>query len=244
MPSTHYTILPPSVPEDWTSLAGLATLKSLVTSSLPFKPRDFQLYDSACILNGQDLFCISATGNGKSALIYIPALVRPHTITVVVEPTNFLEEAMAENLRAKGLMSVVINRDTLLKATLEGQDLWQEARACKYQIIALSPELLRSPEFSVMISTPYFRALWRVLAIDEAHLTDKWGADFRPLYEDIWSIRPCGPEHLTVVALSASVEPEGQTRHILQHLGFTEGTYHMDQRDCEHRNMDLVFRTV
>lgn len=76
---------------DWRTPEGLERIKTTVSPSLPCLPHQFQLYDSACILNGQDVFCITATGDGKSALIYIPALVRPEMITVVVEPTNALE---------------------------------------------------------------------------------------------------------------------------------------------------------
>jgi hypothetical protein len=59
---------------DWTSQEGLNKLKSIVGPSLKYDLRDFQLYDSGCILNRMDIFCISATGDGKLALIYIPAL--------------------------------------------------------------------------------------------------------------------------------------------------------------------------
>ena len=68
-----------------------------------------------------------------------------------------------------------------------------------------------------------------MLVVDEAHLTDEWGAEFHPLYKDIWSLRSRGPEHLTVVALSASVEPGSQYHRILMHLGFEEGAYHVDK---------------
>ena len=77
----------------WTPDEGLAQLNNLVTPFLPFAPQLFQLYDSACILTGWDVFCISTMGDGKSALIYIPTLVRPEMITVVIEPTNFLESS-------------------------------------------------------------------------------------------------------------------------------------------------------
>ena len=79
---------------DWTSPEGLERIRTIVRPYLGYDPKDFQLYDSACILNGQDVFCITATGDGKSALIYIPALVKRETVTVVVEPTNFLESDM------------------------------------------------------------------------------------------------------------------------------------------------------
>lgn len=76
---------------DWTTPQGLEQLRAIARPSLRYEPRDFQVLDSARILNGQDVFCITATGDGKSGLIYLPALARKEMITVVVEPTNYLE---------------------------------------------------------------------------------------------------------------------------------------------------------
>lgn len=79
---------------DWTSPEGLTTLRRIVEPSLPFTADDYQIYDSACILNGRDVACFTATGSGKTALIYIAALVDKDMISVVVEPTNLLEDDM------------------------------------------------------------------------------------------------------------------------------------------------------
>lgn len=43
------------------------------------------------MLNGQDVFCVSATGSGKSALLYLASIAGEGTIiTLAVSPTNFL----------------------------------------------------------------------------------------------------------------------------------------------------------
>ncbi|THH15434.1 hypothetical protein EW146_g5036 [Bondarzewia mesenterica] len=243
-PPTHSTMTPTLQSFEWKSPQGLIKLRNLVLPSLPYEPRDFQLYDSACILDGQDVICISATGDGKSALIYIPAMARKQMVTVVIEPTNFLENDMASSLISKGLTAVVINADTLAFASLHGCDLWEEARGCRFQVMTISPEYLRSPEFNGLVQDRVFRARWHVLIVDEAHLADEWGADFRPLYKDIWTLRSRGPDHLTVVALSATIEPGAQTDRVLRHLGFRKGAYHLDRRNCERRNVDFVFRDV
>jgi len=69
--------------------------------------------------------CISATGDGKSALIYIPALACKDIVTVVVEPTNYLGFDMASNISEKGVTSVVLNADTLRAAAQAGRNLFQ-----------------------------------------------------------------------------------------------------------------------
>lgn len=73
---------------------GLEKLQNLVATILPFELQDFQLLDCAYVLKGVDVFVISATGSGKSALIYVPAIARREMITVVIEPTNFLQNNM------------------------------------------------------------------------------------------------------------------------------------------------------
>ncbi|TFY62997.1 hypothetical protein EVJ58_g3507 [Rhodofomes roseus] len=243
------TVSSPSMSElpddyNWTSAEGLLRLGSLLRPLLPFEPRAFQLYESACILNGIDVVCITATGDGKTALIYIPAMVREDSITVVVEPTNYLESDVAAKLVEKGVSSVVINRDTLGDASRDGRDLWNEVKACRYRVITLAPETLGSEAFRRVVNDPEFRRRWRVFVMDEAHLCDLWGADFRKAFSDVWTIRSRAPEHVAFMALSASVEPGRQTAQVLRCLGFRRGRYHMDRRDCERININIIFRDV
>ncbi|KAI0314696.1 P-loop containing nucleoside triphosphate hydrolase protein, partial [Amylostereum chailletii] len=231
---------------DWTSSEGLAELTNIVAPLLPFAPRPFQIKDSACILKGLDVFCVSATGDGKSALIYIPALVCDG-ITLVIEPTNFLQSSLHQysgNLQKRGIKILVINSETRHEAEGQRRNLWKEAAEGLYQVVALSPELLRTAEFDVLVKTKSFRLKWTNLAVDESHLTDEWGGDFRPLYEDIYSVRSRGPDHLCVIALSATVEPGPQTTRIMNHIGFRPKAHYLDRRDCERLNMAIIFRDV
>lgn len=79
---------------EWTSPEGLDRIVQAVAPHISYEPRPFQLYDSACILEGTDVFCITKTGDGKSALIQFPAIVRKEMINIVIEPTNCLESDM------------------------------------------------------------------------------------------------------------------------------------------------------
>ncbi|KAF5370439.1 hypothetical protein D9615_009741 [Tricholomella constricta] len=188
--------------------------------------------------------CINATGGGKSGLIYIPAIARKDMIILVIEPTNFLEHDMARNLGAKGVTAIAINAEAQETALRAGRNLWAEAQDCRYQVITISPESLRSSEFDKLLADPTFYKRWGLLVVDEVHLIDEWGRDFRPLYQDIWSVRSRGPDGLVVVALSATVEPGHQTDAIIRHLGFRKGKYFLDRRDCERHNIDFIFRDI
>ena len=66
-------------------------LRRTAAPSLPYDPDPFQLKCTARMLNGQDVLCLSATGSGKSALLYLVSIVHKGTITLVVCPINFLE---------------------------------------------------------------------------------------------------------------------------------------------------------
>ena len=76
---------------DWSTQDGLNRISRLVALSLPFEPAPWQLNCTARILNGQDVLCLSATGDGKSVLMYLASIVRKGMITLVVCPTNYLE---------------------------------------------------------------------------------------------------------------------------------------------------------
>ena len=76
---------------DWTSQEGLNKLKDIVGPLLKYDP---QLY-------GTHVFCISVTGDGKLALIFIPTLARPKMITIVIKLTNFLETDMVREYENK-----------------------------------------------------------------------------------------------------------------------------------------------
>jgi superfamily II DNA helicase RecQ len=140
--------------------------------------------------------------------------------------------------------ATVINAETLAAAAQSGRDLWKEARECQYQVITLSPESLRSDEFKVLRQDGRFCARWGVIVVDEAHLVDKWGCDFRKSFADIWTLRSFAPNHITFVAFSASMELGRQTEQVLQSLGFRKGHYYFDKPDCEPHNVNLIFRDI
>jgi hypothetical protein len=75
---------------NWTSQEGLERLGEIVGPAIHYKPHNFQLFDSCCILNDVNVFFITRMGGGKSALILFPALARKEMINIAIEPTNVL----------------------------------------------------------------------------------------------------------------------------------------------------------
>ena len=131
---------------------------------------------------------------------------------------------------------ILINADTLATAAQSGQNLWREAKECRYQVITLAPETLESYQFQDLIKDQNFRARWGVLTVDEAH--------FRFVYSEIWTLCAYAPDHVVFVALSASVEPGHETKEVIRRVGFRQNNFYFDRRDCERHNVDYVFRNI
>ena len=79
---------------DWTATTGISRLEDLLQPQLPYTPAPHQLMSTAKILMGQNVMCVWATGEGKSSVFYLHSLIRECTMTIVVSPTNALEDDM------------------------------------------------------------------------------------------------------------------------------------------------------
>jgi len=58
-----------SSPHEW------QVCHKIIADKLPFGPHDYQLEGITQALDGQDVFAVSATGSGKSAYIYMLAII-------------------------------------------------------------------------------------------------------------------------------------------------------------------------
>ncbi|GJE92461.1 hypothetical protein PsYK624_086150 [Phanerochaete sordida] len=230
---------------DWQTSAGHARLRELAEPRLSFSLGDFQVKNTCRLLMGQDVVLVSATGDGKTALAYVYAMARPDTITVVVSPTNALESDMVKNFEKLGISAVALNSESLTRADLAQppRDLWREINDRKHQAIFISPELLGDSRFRAFLQNKDVRPWLALLVIDEAHLVDEWGKDFREAYRRIKDARPWFPEWTTALALTATLEPGAQTDRVVEAIGFRTG-FHLERRDCARYNVDIVLRRI
>ncbi|CAK5263211.1 unnamed protein product [Mycena citricolor] len=224
---------------------GFPKLRSRVRQFVDFELDNFQVECAARLLDGQDVLCINATGAGKSALIYIPLMVRDGTMSIVVSPTNCLQRDMARGMQKKGITCLAINSETLTAALLmePPRDLWAMARSGLYRLVCLGPETLKSSQFDEFILDGNVRARLGLFAVDELHLGDEWGADFRPDFRVIASMNARCPEHTTHLGLSASIEPGRQLRACIRLMGLRPG-YHIEKKDCERHTISLFMRPI
>ena len=66
---------PSNEPFKYSSPHGWQVCRKIIADKLPFGPHDYQLEGITQALDGQDVFAVSATGSGKSAYIYMLAII-------------------------------------------------------------------------------------------------------------------------------------------------------------------------
>ncbi len=128
------------------------------------------------------------TGSGKSLAAYLPGLLDTTGLTVVVVPTTALA---IDQERAVGSY---VPHPTAFFSSSDGaaseRNQWiiSRLRQGTQQLIFTSPESLihslAAPLYTVAV-----QGLLKVLAIDEAHIVDQWGDEFRPEFQEIAGLR-------------------------------------------------------
>jgi superfamily II DNA helicase RecQ len=88
-----------------------------------------------------------------------------------------------------GLKGLVINSDTVHAAQLRGENIWEKAEK-EPSMVFLAPEQLSSPGFNELSKDDgIFATRVCVIAVDEAHLLNTWGASWRKAFRQIGWVR-------------------------------------------------------
>ena len=84
----------------------------------------------------------------------------------------------AHGLENKDIPALVINSDSLARASFKGWDLWAKARTGRYQMVLCGPETTVENEvFDTFIEDPNTGARLGCLIIDEIHLIYAWATE-------------------------------------------------------------------
>jgi superfamily II DNA helicase RecQ len=229
----------------WNSPKGLNCLRTVLLDLLPpkFDAHDFQLERTAQILDRVDTVLLTATGDGKIALFFLPLLISLcagssrhastvnefHTpknlLVVLVLPLNALEHELAKAMEKYDIFPLVINSDTLKEAHDRGENLWESALSPTVHMIMLSPEKLTSREFDALLKNDAFRKRALNLGIDEAHLLNSWGPEFRIAFQEIGNLWSRFPKDTTCVATTATLAPGRAFASVCQSLGLHRGKF-------------------
>ncbi len=191
------------------------------------------------VLAGKNALVIMPTGSGKSLCFQIPALVHgqanPKALTLVISPLIALMKDQVEALVNKGVDAAFIN------SSLDRQERTSQYQAIadgQFQLLYVTPERFRKPEFLEVISKRHIV----LLAIDEAHCVSEWGHDFRPDYTRLDEFRTLlgGP---TTIAMTATATPEVQA-DIVQQLSLSGGEMQLFHEGIDRPNLQLEVEQV
>lgn len=164
------------------------------------------------VLHGRDAIAILPTGAGKSLTFQFPSALLEGP-TIVISPLISLIADQVREARAKGLVAY----------SYQGMG---NARVWKDIAIALEEGILNllfvSPESwpSMLDTWPELRDRVAQIVVDEAHLINSWGQDFRFNYDKLGGLRQRLPQ-VPILALTATATPEGRQR-IMEKLQFNQ----------------------
>ncbi len=196
------------------------------------------------LLNNQHALIIMPTGMGKSLCYQIPALVlaqtpraadEPIPITLVMSPLIALMKDQVDSLCRKQISATFIN-SSLTKD--ERETRYREIAAGKYDLLYVTPERFRKPEFLEVIGQRDVK----LLAVDEAHCISEWGHDFRPDYTRVGEFR----EQLgnpTTAALTATATADVQA-DIVRQLRLQPDEVRMFHEGIDRPNLKLEVQPV
>ncbi|KAK6975061.1 P-loop containing nucleoside triphosphate hydrolase protein [Favolaschia claudopus] len=250
----------------WKDESGRKTINDIVKKVLPAWTqglRPFQLDLVAPILDGDDILCCTATGDGKSAAFSVPLLVlneynlNPHLypkgfrtragpVGIVVTPTKGLARDIVLQLGKLGINGFAYCRESLADARRSGDNITSLIKTgTKWQVICVDPEHLQEKEWRTISDFPDFRSKLLYAAVDEAHLIREWGANFRLAFNIIGLFfRGRFPPSTSVVALSATLAPGPETSAICTSLGLFQGNFHVIRRSNERLNVQIAMQTL
>jgi len=142
--------------------------------------RKNQLAAIVSTLEGRDAVVLMPTGGGKSLCYQLPAVCRggkTSGVTVVISPLRALMADQVEGLRSLSI-------DVMMLVSLDSQDgdTMHQLRTTskKPSLLYVTPEKLGcSDNMKAILKDLYARQQLARFVIDEAHLINTWGRDFR-----------------------------------------------------------------
>ncbi|MEA1943700.1 MAG: DNA helicase RecQ [Pseudomonadota bacterium] len=161
----------------------LSTLQSVFGFD-SFRPGQADIVDH--ILAGTPTLCVMPTGAGKSLCYQVPALLMDGP-TIVISPLTALMDDQVAALRANGVAAAAIHSGRDRVANVED---WRRFQAGEIKLLYLSPERLMTGRMLDALET----VKPALFVVDEAHCISKWGASFRPEYEQLAALKTRFPD--------------------------------------------------
>jgi len=157
----------------------------------------------AALARHQDGILIAGCGWGKTLVYFLPLILWPDRVILVLSPLTALAKEQHERLEALGIRSIAIRGETII--TL---DIFKSLCEGSYRAVFLSPELIFSSDrIKNLWRQPDWRKRLFAVVVDEAHCIDSWGDDFRQEYGRLGELRSMVPRDTPFLAASATLPP-------------------------------------
>lgn len=162
---------------------------------------------NSCLSN-VDTIAFAATGDGKTVMFQVPALLLPGT-TLVISPLKALQKDQVDRCKSLGIPVAALNSDTGVR---ERKSILKQLTDKTLKILYVAPETLFSDGFK-----PFMKLLdVYLIAIDEAHVCSAW-SDFRADYKRVHEIREVFPD-ARLLAVTATAD-ENIKKDIIKYMG-------------------------
>lgn len=189
--------------------------------------RDGQFEVIQQILNQQNTLSVMPTGAGKSLCYQVPAIYSDYK-TIVVSPLVALIDDQVAALRSLGIS---VSKSHSNQERDERVKDWKSFQSGESKILYLSPEGLMSERMLQALKHSNIG----LFAIDEAHCIVKWGADFRPEYGKLSSLKSIFPN--AVIAAFTATADRATRKEIEQRL--TDGDCKTFVKGFDRPNLSL-----
>ncbi|KAJ6595093.1 hypothetical protein DFH09DRAFT_1305775 [Mycena vulgaris] len=229
----------------WSDSQGHRTLTQIVKKEIPeWKDGLYAAQKDIIIrvLDGEDVFCCMATGGGKSAMFAVPIIV----LREMARNPHLYPDLPVLELKKLRVPAYAYCQETVTEARKAGRNLVREIEECKtWSVICVDPEHLRDKAWREISASDTFRANLVYGCTDEAHLINEWGAEFRPQFRHIGAFfRGRLPSSISVIALSATVQPGVPFRSICSSLGMTGSDFHVLRTSNERPNTQFIMEPL
>ncbi|MUL67540.1 helicase [Mycobacterium sp. CBMA 234] len=143
----------------------------------------------AAVLNESGALAIALpTGRGKTAVAWSKVLLSTHGVTIVVVPTVVLaldmERRTADAAQHRGQSLSPTGRYAYVGSLGDDakKDLREQVRSGRQRLLYTSPEAFVTGLASAVLECAEAGYLQQIV-VDEAHLVDQWGSDFRSEFQ-------------------------------------------------------------